>query len=49
MGTLIIRRATLNGRDISLEEYCWDSTSIYSMIDNVKLAAAGMFFIIFVT
>ncbi len=49
MGALIIRRATLNGRAISLEEYCWDSTSTYSMIDNVKLTAAGVSFLLFVT
>ena len=47
-GALFIRKATLGGKEISLEEYCWDAQAQRSVIDNIKLTAAGVSFLIFV-
>jgi hypothetical protein len=47
MGTLFIRRVQFNGREISLEEFCWDSQVPRNAADNIKLGVAGFAFIIF--
>ena len=42
-GALVIRKATLGGKKISLGEYCWDVQDQRSVIDNIKLTAAGVY------
>ncbi|MCJ1460599.1 hypothetical protein MMC28_010981 [Mycoblastus sanguinarius] len=48
MGVLFIRKATLHGQDVSLEEYCWDSQALRSSTDYLKLVTAGTAFLVFV-
>ncbi|KAL8797880.1 MAG: hypothetical protein Q9195_000232 [Heterodermia aff. obscurata] len=48
VGVLFIRRVQLNGREISLEEFCWDPQVPRSQADNIKLSIAGFAFSIFV-
>ena len=46
MGALFIRRVQMNGREISLEEFCWDSQIPRTGSDNLKLAIAGFAFLV---
>ena len=48
MGVLFVRRVLLKGKEVSLEEFCWDSQAQGSIIDQVKLVGAGSSFMIFV-
>jgi hypothetical protein len=49
MGVLILRKVTQRGRQISLEELCWDSQSVESGFDTfVKTATAGTSFLFFI-
>jgi hypothetical protein len=46
MEVLIIREAKLDGKAISLEEFCWDSQALRDKTDLLKLVASGLSFII---
>ena len=47
MGALFIRRVQMNGREISLEEFRWDSQVPRNANDKIKLSVAGFAFLIF--
>ena len=49
MGVLFIQRTRMNGREINLEEFCWNSQVPRNTVDNVKLAIGGFAFLIFTT
>ena len=45
---LIVRSASFKGREISLEEFCWDSQASRDYIDDLKPLAAGFSFLAWV-
>jgi hypothetical protein len=45
---LIIRTAIVRGREVSLEEYCWDNQASRDYIDELKPLAAGFSFLIWI-
>jgi hypothetical protein len=45
---LIIRTATVKGREVSLEEYCWDNQASRDYIDELKPLAAGFSFLVWI-
>ena len=47
MGALFIRRVQMKGREISLEEFVWDSQIPRTGSDNLKLAISGSAFLVF--
>lgn len=47
MGVLFVRRAQLNGREISLEEFCWNSQITRNFADNSKIMPGGVAFLVF--
>lgn len=49
MGALFIRRVHMNGREISLEEFSWDSQVPRNAADNIRLLTAGFAFLVFTT
>lgn len=46
MEVLVVRKAILDDKAISLEEFCWDSQALRNKTDLLKLITAGLSFII---
>jgi hypothetical protein len=47
-GVLIVRRAQVNDKEISLEEYAWKSPTPRNAMDTVKAIAAGLAFLVLI-
>jgi hypothetical protein len=48
MGLLFVRNVTDNGKDFSLEKYCWESQSVRNKHNGISVAITGVSFALFV-
>lgn len=48
MGLLFVRNVNVDGKDFSLEEYCWESQSVRNVQDKLSVVIAGVSFAAFV-
>ena len=46
MEVLVVRKAMLDGKAMSLEEFCWDSQALRNKTDIIRLIISGLSFII---